>query len=605
MLSAPAIATALVVLAVLVVLIRKNRAPDFAIWTGLAILVVVPIPGADGGIVFGVLDAKAAIGGLANESVVTIGALYVVAAGIRETGVLNWLALKVLGKPSDITGAQHRLVWPAAVLSGFFNNTPLVAMLMPVADDWARRHRFSPSKLLMPLSFASILGGACTLIGTSTNLIVNGWLIEETGHPGLGMFEITPVALPIALVGMGFMLVTARWLLPDRRPVFGDVDDAREYTVEMLVDEAGELVGKTVEAAGLRGLPGLFLIEIDRESEVLPAVSGSIRLHGGDRLVFAGVVDSVVDLQTIRGLKPATDQVFKLGADRHNRVLVEAVVSGTCPLVGQTIKEGRFRTRYNAAVVAVARNGERIRGKIGDIRLEAGDTLLLEARPNFLEQQRNSRDFYLVSRLQKTTSFNTARAPIASAIMIALVAVVASGTMSMVQAALAAAAATVVTRCSSASVARRAIDWEVLLVIGGALGLGHAMTTSGLADALGVGVRGTFGSDPTVMLTAIFVISTALASIVTAKAGAVLMLPIAVAAAAELGVSHMPFAIAVMLASSFAVATPIGYPTNLMVMGPGGYRYTDYLRFGLPLSVLVAVLAVVLIPTVWGFAPAP
>ena len=600
MLYTEAIATALVLLAVLVVLIRKNRAPDFAIWTGLAILVVLPVPEA-GGLSIGVIDAKGAFAGIANESVITIGALYVVAAGIRETGVLNWLALKLLGRPRTIATAQHRLVWPAAALSGFFNNTPLVAMLMPVADDWATRQRFSPSLLLMPLSFASILGGACTLIGTSTNLIVNGWLIEEMSHPGLGMFEMTPVALPVAVVGMVFMLLTSRWLLPVRRPVFGDVDDAREYTVEMLVDDSGELAGKTIEQAGLRGLPGLFLIEIDRNSEVLPAVSGSIRLHGGDRLVFAGVVDSVVDLQRIPGLKPTSDQVFKLGTDRHNRVLVEAVVSGTCPLVGRTIREGRFRTRYNAAVVAVGRNGERIRRKIGDIRLEAGDTLLLEARPNFLEQQRNSRDFYLVSRLDKTTSFNTARAPVASAILIGLVVVVASGALSMVQAALAAAALTVATQCTSASVARRAVDWEVLLVIGGALGLGHAMTESGLAEALGLAVRTAFGSDPSVMLGAIFVLSSALASIVTAKAGAVLMLPIAVAAAAELGVSYMPFAIAVMLASSFALATPIGYPTNLMVMGPGGYRYTDYLRLGLPLTVLVAALSIVLIPVVWRF----
>lgn len=598
--SPAALVTALVILAVLVVLARSGRAPDFVIWTGLAILMVVPVPGASGW-QFGVLAPTEAISGLANESLVTIAALYVVAAGVRETGLLNWFSRSFLGKPRSVLEAQNRLVWPTALLSGFFNNTPLVTMLMPVADDWARQHRFSTSKLLMPLSFASILGGACTLIGTSTNLIVNGWLIDEMGHPGLGMFEVTRVALPVAAVGMVFMLVASRWLLPERRPVFREMGDAREYTVEMLVDESGQLVGKTVEEAGLRGLPGLFLIEIDREAEVLPAVSGGIRLHAGDRLVFAGVVDSVVDLHKIPGLRTTTDQVYKLGNDRHNRVLIEAVVSATCPLVGRTIREGRFRTRYNAAVVAVARNGERLLGKIGDIRLNAGDTLLLEARPNFLEQQRNSRDFYLVSRLERTTSFNSSRAPLAVVIMLGLVASVSFGILSMLQAALSAAAATVVGRCTSASVARRAIDWEVLLVLGGAIGLGHAMTASGLSAELGDLLRAGFGQSPTTLLAATFVMATVLASIVTAKAGAVLMLPIAVAAAQDLGVSYMPFAMAVMLGSSFSVATPIGYPTNLMVMGPGGYRYLDFVRMGVPLSVIVAVLTVWLIPGVWPF----
>lgn len=600
-LFAPSV-TALVVGLILVVLARAGRAPDFIIWGGLALLMVCPTPGPLGW-QFGVITPQAAFAGLANESLATIGALYVVAAGVRETGVLNWFARTLLGKPHSLTAAQHRLVWPTALLSGFFNNTPLVTMLMPVADDWARQHRFSASKLLMPLSFASILGGACTLIGTSTNLVVNGWLIDEMGAEGLGMFEVTRVALPIAIVGMLFMLFTSRWLLPERRAVFDHLDDAREYTVEVLVDQDGALVGKTVEEAGLRGLPGLFLIEIDRQEEVLPAVSGGIRLRSGDRLVFAGLLDSVVDLQKIPGLSAATDQIYKLGSDRHNRVLIEAVVSATCPVVGRTIKEGRFRTRYSAAVVAVARNGERLSGKLGDIRLNAGDTLLLEARPNFLEQQRNSRDFYLVSRLDRQTRFNSERAPVAGLIMLGLVGSVGLGVLPMSTAAVVAAAATVAFGCINASNARRAIDWEVLLVLGGALGLGHAMSSSGLAEILGNALQAGFGATPGLMLAATFVSAMLLACMVTAKAGAVLMLPIALAAAEELGVSFMPFAIAVMLGASFSLATPIGYPTNLMVMGPGGYRYMDFVRLGLPLSVLVTLMSVWLIPLVWPFQP--
>jgi len=598
-----AAATLLVIFIVLVLLVKFNRAPDFTIWGGLGLLMLLPVRDPHGtGWVWGVVTPGAALSGLANESVATIAALFIVAAGLRETGAFSWIVNRFLGSPGSVTDAQNRIVWPTAALSAFLNNTPLVAMLLPVANDWARKHQISPSKLLLPLSYASILGGACTLVGTSTNLIVNGWLIQETpDKTGLGMFEMSVVMVPIAVLGILFMLFTSRWLLPERRPAFSPADDAREYTVEMIVEPESDLVGKTVEDAGLRGLPGLFLIEIERESETLAAVSGNVLLRASDRLVFAGIVDSVVDLQKIRGLRPATEQVFKLDEKRHNRMLVEAVLSNTCPLIGRTIKEGRFRTRYNAAVIAVARSGERIRGKIGDIRLRTGDTLLLDARTGFLAQQRNSRDFFLVSGTSAKAAVHYQRAPISMGILVALVATVSVGLVSMVQAAIAAAALTVATRCCRASVARRSIDWEVLLVIGGAIGLGKAMEASGLAEILGHSVRELFGTDPKLMLGAIFLLAMLLSNIVTAKAGAVLMLPIAMSAANDLDVSFMPYVIAVMLASSTALATPIGYPTNLMVLGPGGYRFGDYLRMGAPLSILVLVLSVYMIPLFWPF----
>lgn len=597
----PVLLTALVLGLVLTVMARTNRAPDFVIWAGVALLLVTPVRAPDGGWQRGVLDLGAALGGLANEGVVTIAALFVVAAGVRETGALQLLVSHVFGTPRSEGGAQHRVVWPTAVLSAFFNNTPLVAVLVPLIDDWARRHRVSVSRLLMPLSFASILGGACTLIGTSTNLIVNGWLIDTTGHPGLGMFEITPVALPIAASGLVFMLVVSRWLLPDRQPVFEELGDLREYIVAMEIEPGSELSGKTIDDAGLRGLPGLFLVEIERGNEVLPAVSANVRLAAGDQLVFAGIVDSVVDLQRFAGLRPATDQVLKLDQPCGNRRLIEAVVSDTCPAVGKTVRDSRFRTIYNAAIIAVARNGERIRAKIGDIELRAGDTLLLEARPSFLDQQRNSRDFYLVSELEAAQPVVRRRAPLALALLTGIVVTVTGGLLTMLEASVLAALATVASRCCSADVARRTIDWEVLLVIAGALALGEAMHASGLAALLGGFVVASAAGDPHVMLAAVFALSALLAAVVTAKAGAVLMLPIALAAAAALNVSFMPFAIAVMLASATSVMTPIGYPTNLMVYGPGGYRFGDYLRLGGPLTVLVGAMSVWLIPGVFPF----
>ncbi|MFT7460419.1 MAG: di/tricarboxylate transporter, partial [Planctomycetota bacterium] len=575
-------------------------APDAILWCGLAVLMMFPV-NKNGAWELGILSASDALSGLANEGVVTIAAMFAVAAGLRETGALRWLSDYFMGTPKSLSSAQNRIMWPTAMLSAFMNNTPLVAMLLPMIDEWSKKHRLSASKLLMPLSFASILGGTCTLIGTSTNLVVNGWIIEELDHPGLGMFEISIIGIPVAIVGIVYILIAQRWLLKDRKPAISHSDDAREYTVEMMVEKAGRLVGKTIQEAGLRGLPGLYLIEIDRGGEILPAVSSNITLLAEDRLIFAGVVESVVDLQGISGLGLATDQVYKMNDPRSNRILIEAVVSNTCPLIGKSIRDGHFRTIYNAAVIAVARNGERINKKIGDIVLQPGDTLLLETRQSFVEQQRNNRDFYLVSQVEASRPLNHEKAGLALSLLLALIALVTFGLMSMLQGALLIAGIMVLSKCCSASVARRAIDMQTLLVIAAAIGLGKAMQLSGLATAIGELMLGLVGANPTLMLIAVLAVTMLLGNMITAKAGAVLMLPIVVSIASELGVSHAPFIIAVMFASATSLATPISYPTNLMVYGAGGYRFKDYLMLGVPLSVLIIIMGSILIPIFWAF----
>jgi len=590
--------TLFVLLAVLVMLMASRRPPDLVLWVAVVALMVFPVPG-PGGWRFGILPAADALAGFANAGVITIAALFVVAAGLRDTGVLQIVSQSLLGRPGSVLSAQNRLVWPTALASAFMNNTPLVAILLPAVDDWARRQRLSVSKLLMPLSFAAILGGACTLIGTSSNLIVNGWLIAETGHPGLGLFDITPVALPIALAGIVFMLLTGRWLLKDRRPVLDTEDNDRRYTVEMIVEPGGAIAGRSIRAAGLRGLPGLYLVEINRDEEILSAVSAEIVLQGGDRLIFAGIVESVVDLQKFRGLRPATSQVFKLDEPRPNRHLLEAVVSHSCPLVGKSIREGRFRTNYNAAVIAVARHGERIDKRIGDIVLQPGDTLLLEARSNFLEQQKNRNDFYLVSKVENMQFADQGRGSIAFGLLAGMVVLAATGILSMLQAAMLAAGLMVVSGCCSVDSARRAVDVETLLVIVAALGLGRAMETSGLSAILGQWILALTGFSPVVVLAVVFAVTMLLGNAITAKAGAVLMLPIVLAVSQAAGIALMPLVIAVMLASATSLASPIGFPTNLMIYGAGGYRFTDYMRFGIPLSLLIWGMAVVLIPVYW------
>jgi len=581
----------LAILALVLGLLVFSRAPPDAVLVGGVTLLLLG----------GVIDTHDALHGMANEGVVTIAVLFVVAAGLRETGAMDALSGRMLGRPKTLSGAQARLLFPVGLLSAFMNNTPLVAMMMPVVSDWARRLKFSPSKLLLPLSYASILGGACTLVGTSTNLIVNGWLIEETGRASLGMFEIGKVGLPIAFMGAAYILIGARWLLPARDRVLDPGEDPRQYTVEVLVDEDGPLVNKTIEAAGLRHLSGLYLVEIEREQQVLAAVSPNVALKGGDRLVFVGVVASVVDLQKIRGLSLAGDQVYKLDTPRNNRLLVEAVVSNSSPLVNQTIREGRFRTHYKAVVLAVGRNGERLEGKIGDIRLRAGDTLLIEARAGFALEQRDSRDFYLVSDVVGTRPPSHDRAGVSLAILAGMVALVATGSLSMLKASMLAAGLMFITGCCRASVARAAVDWQVLVVIAASLGLGKGIQRSGLDVVMADGLVAAVGSSPTMALAAVFTVTAVLAGVVTAKAAAVLLLPVALGLSQTIGVDFMPFVIAIMVAASTTVATPIGYPTNLMVMGPGGYRFSDYMRFGGPLTVLIGVMSVLLIPVFWPF----
>jgi di/tricarboxylate transporter len=390
-------------------------------------------------------------------------------------------------------------------------------------------------------------------------------------------------------------------LLPRRAPAIESYEDVRQYTAEMLVQPDSPLVNKSVEEAGLRQLPGLFLIEIDRTGQIIPAVSSHELLQAGDRLVFAGILDSVVDLQRIRGLLPATDQVFKLGGPRQDRCFVEAVVSDKCPLIGKTVREGRFRARYNAVIIALNRNGERVKRKIGDIELRAGDTLLLECRPSFVEQQRNSRDFLLVSQLGDSHPLNHDRASVALAIAGGMVLAVTAGWLTMLEAALLAAGLMIVTRCTDGRTARRAPDWQILVVIATSFGIGAAMEKTGAASLLAGGLIGLAGGDPWLTLALVFVATALLTSFATNNVAAVLVFPIALQAAHGMGVDPTPFVVTIMVSASASFATPIGYQTNLMVFNVGGYRFSDFLRVGVPLTLVLAVVTVTVVPLVWHF----
>ncbi len=611
-----AIAFTLLVLVLLVIALASGKVgTDTAMVSALAFLVAgdALIPG-------GVVPAKDAILGFADPAVVTIAALFVVATGLTETGAISMISEKLLGKPKTLAGAQLRMMTPVAVLSAFMNNTPIVAMYTPVILDWSRKLRLSPSRLLMPLSFAAILGGACTLIGTSTNIAVDGLYIayfqdNAEALTKMGLEEpstlkrfwwVGVVGVPAAVLGVVLITLTARLLLPERVTPGDEGDVARRYTVEIEVEPSCPLIGKSIEGAGLRQLPGLFLSEIEREGNIMPAVSPEEILGAGDRLKFVGVVESVVDLLKIKGLKPATDQIDKIDADRRNRTIVEAVVSHNSPLVRRTVRESQFRTKYNAAIIAVHRGGVRIQKKIGDIILQPGDTLLLSTHSGFVPAYRNSDHFYLVSGVDGSRVVRHERSWVSLLIMGALVAVLTiPGTgVPPVAAALVAAVAMVLTRCCTGTVARNSVNWQIIIVIAAAIGVGKAMTNTGAAAWMAHGIFAIVDPlGPYAALAGLFITTTLFAQFVTNKAAAVLMFPITMAVAADMGVSPEPFVITLMVASACSFLTPIGFVTNLMVYGPGGYRFTDYTRLGLPLTILVLVLNLVLAPLAFPFNP--
>ncbi|MEM8720186.1 MAG: SLC13 family permease [Cyanobacteria bacterium P01_G01_bin.39] len=551
--------------------------------------------------VSGILSEQDALAGFSNPGMITVAVLYIVVTGLSQTGGLNWISQRVLGLPQGHNKALLRLMLPVMGLSGFLNNTPVVAMFIPVVSDWSRKLRISPSKLMIPLSYAAIFGGTCTLIGTSTNLVVNGLLVSYTDLPGLKLFDLALVGIPCAIVGIIYLFTTHRWLLPSRQPVISESDDVRQYTVEMVVPKDSPLIGKSIEKAGLRHLPGLYVVEVIRNQLIIPAVSPKEVLRGGDLLVFIGMIDSIVDLHRLRGLQPATDEVFKLDTPRDKRCLIEAVVSNTCPLVGKTIREGQFRTQYNAVVLAVARNGYRLTGKIGNIRLLPGDTLLLEANANFLSQQRISNDFYLVNGIPDSEPLRHEKAPLAMLILLMMVLLAAFGVLSMLKAAILASVAMILTRCCSSVRAFRNIEWSVLLVIGAALSIGKALETTGAAGAIASSLIQLSGDNPWLALAIIYGVTNLLTEVITNNAAAALVFPIALALSQNLGVNFTPFAIAIMIGASASFSTPIGYQTNLMVYGPGGYRFSDFMRVGIPLNVLFWLITITLTPIFYPF----
>jgi di/tricarboxylate transporter len=457
--------------------------------------------------------------------------------------------------------------------------------------------------LLIPLSYFAIFGGTCTLIGTSTNLVVDG-LMQQHGLRGIGLFEIGAVGIPYALVGYVYILTIGKNLLPDRKELLEQLEETRrDYLLEMLVRPECRLIGLTVQEAGLRSLPALFLIEIERGSELFGPVAPDEVVLAGDRLVFTGVVSSIIELEKIPGLVPAVDPTYDVATSAaRGRRMCEAVVSVSSPLVGRSIRDADFRATYGAAVVAVHRGGSRVEKKVGDIKLRPGDTLLLQTGSHFVRAHRNNPAFYLVSAISDWRPLRRDRAWIASLIFLALIVLMSVQFVSTAVISIVAAVSMVAMGCISSGDARRSIEWQVLITIASAFAIGSALENTGVATAFAEVLLGyTTVWGPLAALATVYFLVSLFTELITNNAAAVLMFPICLEIARVGNLDSRPFMMTLVLAASASFLTPIGYQTNMMIYGPGGYRFSDFLKVGAPLKLLFFGVTLVLVPIIWPF----
>ena len=540
------------------------------------------------GILFvtGVLDAKEAFSGFSSTSVVVIGVLFVVIAGLTHTGVLQWIVKHLLGQPDSYSKAVMRLMMPVAVLSSFLSNTTVVALFVNIVKMWAKKLGVSPSKLLIPLSYASGMGGVCTLIGTPPNLIISG-LYED--HTGVAMNVLATTIPGLFCLAVGILSVIAmRRLLPDRKAPEAAFESTGEYTVEMLVPSDNPNIAKSIGSLGLNNVRGGSLVELRHfdDEKIMSPVPDNEPLMGGDRLVYAGQIDELLELKRTHGLVNADHHVFHYSeAATDERHLRTAHVRFGSKLIGNTMRENQFEHNHDVTLVAVSRRGKRIESSPRDVILQAGDTLLLEMGSSKTQPQEFSGDLQF---------FDSAEVPnigtgtlVSTAIMITMVVVSALGIMPLLQCAFIAAAAMLIFRCCSAEQAMRAINWDILMVFAGSVVLGIAIQKTGIAERLAFGILDICGTNPIVVMTAICLVGTFITEFISNTAAGAMFFPIMYEAAEKLGYDPFPFLVALMISVSSSFATPIGSPTHMLVYGPGGYRFSDFLRIGLLMNIII------------------
>jgi di/tricarboxylate transporter len=588
----------LVLLLALFVLLIKTKIPAPAIFVGTLTaamtLKLAPVP--------------ELLKGFSNPGMLTVAVLFMVAAGMYATGAITMIMDKLIGLPRSIVGAQIKILPPIAFGSAFLNNTPLVAMMIPVIRDLSRASRLPAQQLYLPLSFASILGGMCTVIGTSTNLVIAGMVMDVVGRGGsqstiqaLKMFDPARVGVPIAVLAIAFMILTGRFFLAGKQDERATDTVMRRYTAEFEVRDGSRIVGRSLEDTGLASGDGVEILYIRRNENILTNDLMHEELAAGDLLAFSAEVNAMVELWRTNTLVPHLT-LNPMETERHTHHLVKAVVSRQSKAVGRRIPDiSRDASACQYKFVALSRDGRSIDGPLEDVTIEAGDNAVLEVNDDFFYECQIEHDFALTKALDGFHLQRTDRAVEASLITLTMVAVVALGWMNMLNAALLASGAMILTGCLTFRTAARSIDWNTLIVIACAIGLESAVTRSGLAQQIALLLTALGGDSPHLALALIFLSCTLMTNVITNNAAAAFMFPIALSTAGQLGVNFMPFAITLMISASCAFITPTGYQTNLMVWGPGEYKFTDFVKIGSAMTILVAALTIWLTPMIYGF----
>lgn len=537
--------------------------------------------------VTGILDAKEALAGFSSTSVVTVGVLFVVIAGLVHSGVIHWMVKRLLGTPSSYKSAVVRLMMPVAVMSSVLSNTTVVALFIKVVKMWARKLGIAPSKLLIPLSYASCLGGICTLIGTPPNLIISGMLQSSDSHIELNFFSTTLPGLFCLAVGVATIILCSR-LLPERKSPDEAFGATADYTVELLVPTGCDMVGKTVEEAGLLSVSGGRLIEIVRfDKEVISPVPADDFIMGGDRLVYSGQIDDILELRKSHGLTTATKHVFSLDDVEKGRQFYTASVRRSSQLIGTSMEENGFEERNHTVLVAVVREGERINSNPRGVRIERGDVLLFESGKKQGEAFKKAAANDLRFFDSPDIPYVGGKTIISSLVMLAMILLSTFGVMSLLQACFLAAGAMLITKCCTPQQANESINWNILMVFAGSVCLGTAIDKTGVATALANGILGVCGTNALVALVCICFVATFVTEFISNTACAAMFFPIAYQTAVTLGANPVTFCIALMIAVSSSFATPIGSPTHMLVYGEGGYRFTDFMKIGLLMNFII------------------
>jgi di/tricarboxylate transporter len=551
-------------------------------------------------IAIGAIDAEEAFSGAGSSTVLTVAALFIVATGVRRSGVLSYLLRKLLSSKTHNSKSMLKLLLPLSGFSAFLNNTPLVAILLPEVLEWCKRIKISPSKVLIPLSYATILGGTCTLMGTSTNLLVAG-LVQKSGLFELHFFDLFPIALPVTIVGLTYLIIVSKWI-PNRGG--SHFESASEFTCELIVPVGSHLIGEALGNVKIDNKTGINPAEIIRDNNVLPAPQSTEKIKEGDRFVFAGPAYSMLQFHKIDGMITASDRLFDTENDENHfqrRFLVELVLAPDNPLVGVKIGRGGFRKRYGGAVLALSRGGQRVKSSDPVAWVfKSGDKLLIEAEPSFLDKYADSNEFYLLSRKEQE-QFHWKPFSVGLFTLTALITTVITGVFTMLEAALFASAILVLTRILRGSEVRTSLDIRVLLGLIASFGMGECLRTQGVADHIAHAMSTFSVGTPLLALALIYICTNILTELISNVAAAAICLPIAISLATQQDLSPIPFVITLMIAASASFSTPVGYQTNLMVYGPGNYKFSDFMKIGIPLNIIVAILTLILAPLFYPF----